>query len=195
MSSTALITITINDPAIPAKNRNSRAGASTLIRVSMLRILDPGEQIAKIVYAPPRRTKFKHVFDLSVICSLFPRTWFVKIPPVLKIPARAWVLSLLSGGLQIVIFPHANLFFLCWIAFVPLLYALLRGRGGEGELLDSEGRSLRPFTLGQGFLVGWISGILWYIGTCYWIYPVMHGYGNLGVLAAALITAGFCLIM
>ena len=114
---------------------------------------------------------------------------------MLKIPARAWVLSLLSGGLQILLFPHANLFFLCWVAFVPLLYALLRGRGGEGELLDSEGRSLRPFTLGQGFLVAWISGILWYIGTCYWIYPVMHGYGNLGVVAAGLITAGFCLIM
>lgn len=84
---------------------------------------------------------------------------------------------------------------LCWVAFVPLLYALLRGRGGEGELLDSEGRSLRPFTLLQGFIVGWISGVLWYIGTCYWIYPVMHGYGNLGVFAAGLITMGYCVIM
>ncbi len=87
------------------------------------------------------------------------------------------------------------MFFLCWIAFVPLLYALLRGRGGEGELLDSEGRSLRPFTLLQGFVVAWTSGVLWYIGTCYWIYPVMHGYGNLGVFAAGLITLGYCLIM
>lgn len=78
---------------------------------------------------------------------------------------------------------------------MPLLYALLRGRGGEGELLDSEGRSLRPFSLLQGFFVAWISGVLWYIGTCYWIYPVMHGYGNLGVFAAGLITAGYCLIM
>src|SRR5215471_17586251 len=120
---------------------------------------------------------------------------FVKISPVFRIPARAWVLSLVSAGLQIIMFPHANLFFLCWIAFVPLIYALLRGRGGEGELLDSEGRSLRPFTLGQGFLIGWICGIVWYIGTCYWIYPVMHGYGNLGVVAAGFITIGFCLIM
>lgn len=112
-----------------------------------------------------------------------------------KIPARAWILSLLSGGLQILIFPKANWFFLCWIAFIPLLYALLRGRGGEGELLDSEGRSLRPFTLRQGFVVAWVSGILWYIGTCYWIYPVMHGYGNLNTLASGLITMGYCLIM
>src|SRR5437016_7741389 len=78
---------------------------------------------------------------------------------------------------------------------VPLLYALLRGRGGEGELLDSEGRSLRPFTLQQGFLLGWLTGIVWYVGTCYWIYPVMHGYGNLAAPVAGLITAGYCLIM
>jgi apolipoprotein N-acyltransferase len=114
---------------------------------------------------------------------------------VSKIPARAWILSLLSGGLQILVFPIPNLFFLCWICFVPLLYALLRGRGGQGELLDSEGRSLRPFTLWQGFVVGWVSGILWYIGACYWIYPVMHGYGKLDVLPAGLIMMGYCLIM
>jgi apolipoprotein N-acyltransferase len=105
------------------------------------------------------------------------------------------VLSLLSGGLQILLFPKTDLFFLCWIAFVPLLYALLRGRGGEGELLDSEGRSLRPFTLLQGFVVAWVCGIVWYIGICYWIYPVMRGYGNLGVFTSGLITLGFCLIM
>jgi apolipoprotein N-acyltransferase len=114
---------------------------------------------------------------------------------VSKIPARAWILSLLSGVLQILVFPIPNLFFLCWIAFLPLLYALLRGRGGEGELLDSEGRSLRPFTLWQGFVVAWISGIVWYIGTCYWIYPVMHGYGNLTAPLAGLVMAGYCLIM
>ena len=105
------------------------------------------------------------------------------------------MLSLLAGGLQIVIFPKTNLFFLCWIAFVPLLYALLRGRGGEGELLDSEGRSLRQFTLLQGFVIAWVCGIVWYIGTCYWIFPVMHGYGKLGVVASGFITLGFCLIM
>jgi apolipoprotein N-acyltransferase len=120
---------------------------------------------------------------------------FARISPVLKIPARAWILAVISAGLQILVFPRPDFFFLCWIAFVPLLYALLRGRGGEGELLDSEGRSLRPFTLLQGFFVAWITGVLWYIGTCYWIYPVMHGYGNLGVAAAGLITMGYCVIM
>ena len=112
---------------------------------------------------------------------------FVRISKVSKIPARAWVLALLSGGLQILIFPKPAFYFLCWITIVPLLYALIRGRGGEGELLDSEGRSLRPFTLLQGFLIAWVCGIVWYIGTCYWIYPVMYGYGHLNPILAVLI--------
>jgi apolipoprotein N-acyltransferase len=120
---------------------------------------------------------------------------FARISSVRKIPGKAWLLALLSSGLQILIFPKPSLYFLCWIAMVPLLYALLRGRGGEGELVDSEGRSLRPFTLVQGFLIAWVSGVVWYAGTCYWIYPVMHGYGNLGVFPAGLIALGFCLIM
>ena len=77
----------------------------------------------------------------------------------------------------------------------PLLYALLRGRGGEGELFNSEGRSLRPFTVWQGFLIGWASGIVWYLGTCYWIYPVMNVYGRLPGIAATLITIAFCIYM
>jgi len=97
--------------------------------------------------------------------------------------------------LQILVFPNINLYFLCWIAMAPLLYALLRGRGGEGELFDSEGRSLRPFTVWQGFLIGWACGIVWYLGTCYWIYPVMNVYGGLPGVAATLITIAFCIYM
>jgi apolipoprotein N-acyltransferase len=114
---------------------------------------------------------------------------------VRNIPSRAWILALASGVLQTLAFPKPNFYFLSWICMVPLLYALLRGRGGEGELFDPEGRTLRPFTVGQGFLIAWSSGILWYIGTCYWIYPVMHGYGGLSPVAALLITAGYCIIM
>ena len=112
-----------------------------------------------------------------------------------NIPTRAWVLALVSSGLQILVFPNANLYFLCWVAMAPLLYALLRGRGGEGEMFDSEGRSLRPFTLWQGFVIAWLSGVIWYLGTCYWIYPVMNGYGKLSGLVAGLITAAYCIIM
>ena len=111
------------------------------------------------------------------------------------IPTRAWALALASSGLHILVFPKAGLYFLGWIAIAPLIYALLRGRGGEGELVDAEGRSLRQFTLWQGFLLAWASGIVWYLGTCYWIYPVMNGYGGLNGIVAALITLGFALYM
>lgn len=105
------------------------------------------------------------------------------------------MLALVSSGLQILVFPKAGLYFLSWIAMAPLIYALLRGPGGEGELVDAEGRSLRQFTLWQGFLLAWVSGIVWYLGTCYWIYPVMNGYGNLNGFVAALVTLAFALYM
>lgn len=114
---------------------------------------------------------------------------------MLNTPARAWVLVLLSGGLQILIFPRPSFYLLCWVAFVPLLYALIRGRGGEGELLDSEGRSLRPFTLRQGFFLGWACGIFFYLGTVFWVYRVMHTYGHLVPPVALLITLAICLLM
>src|SRR5205807_3021252 len=96
---------------------------------------------------------------------------------------------------QILIFPKPSLYFLCWIAMAPLLYALIRGRGGEGELLDSEGRALRPFTLLQGFLIAGVCGVVWYIGTCFWIYPVRCGYGYLNPILSVLIMLRFRLIM
>jgi len=105
------------------------------------------------------------------------------------------LLALLSGVLQILVFPKPNLYFLAWVAIAPFLYALLRGRGGEGEMFDSEGRSLRPFTLWQGFVIGWFCGIIWYLGTCYWVYPVMNTYGGLPAPVAVLITLGYGLIM
>ena len=119
----------------------------------------------------------------------------LKFNSVRNIPTRAWALAILSSALQILVFPKPSLFFLSWVAMVPLIYALLRGRGGQGELVDSEGRSLRPFTVKQGILIAWVSGVIWYLGTCYWIYPVMNGYGGLNVIAASLITIAYCVIM
>jgi apolipoprotein N-acyltransferase len=120
---------------------------------------------------------------------------FAKIALVHNIPSRAWWLAVVSSILQVLVFPRPGLFFLSWIALAPLLYALLRGRGGEGELVDSEGRSLRPFTVWQGFVLGWVCGFLWWLGTCYWIFPVMHDYGNLNVAISALLMFGLSAYM
>lgn len=123
------------------------------------------------------------------------RRAFVRISPVRKIPVTTWALAFLSSGLQILIFPTTNLYFLCWVALVPLLYALLRGRGGEGDMVDSEGRSLRPFTLFQAFMIGWVHGVAWFVGVSYWIYPVMNGYGHISPVPSFLIMMGFCIVL
>jgi apolipoprotein N-acyltransferase len=41
------------------------------------------------------------------------------------------------------------------------------------------------------FLLGWLSGAIFWGGTCYWIYDVMHDYAHLAAPAAAAIFAGF----
>src|SRR6185369_4647729 len=80
-----------------------------------------------------------------------------------------WLLAIISGGLQIVIFPIPNWNFLCWIALAPLLIALLdAARAGKPTV-----------ALRRGFLLGWISGIIFYAGSCYWVYHVMAYYGGL----------------
>ncbi|MGH9521867.1 MAG: apolipoprotein N-acyltransferase [Terriglobales bacterium] len=100
--------------------------------------------------------------------------------PRTGVQPRALLLAAISGVLQVVIFPSADLSFLCWIAVLPLLLALVQAR--------SDGRSCVPATPGQGFLLGYITGLIWSLGACYWIYDVMHNYGGLqGVVAAGVV--------
>src|ERR1700730_16252839 len=47
----------------------------------------------------------------------------------------------------------------------------------------------------QGFLLGYACGILWYAGTCYWIYSVMHQYGGGSGPARVGILILFCLYL
>jgi apolipoprotein N-acyltransferase len=101
---------------------------------------------------------------------------------------RPWVLYLLatvSGVLQVVIFPLPNWTFLCWVALAPLLVALLR----VGE--QFQGKPIRAVT--SGFLLGWVSGIIFYAGSCYWVYHVMALYGGLSAPVASGVLFLFCL--
>ena len=89
--------------------------------------------------------------------------------PVRQIHFTAWLLVILSAILQVIIFPLPGLYVLSWIALTPLIVGLLRARpAGELEIAGSV--RLRAATPGQGFLLGYGCGILWYAGTCYWIY-------------------------
>ncbi|MBZ5721244.1 MAG: apolipoprotein N-acyltransferase [Acidobacteriia bacterium] len=106
----------------------------------------------------------------------------------------AWLLALLSAGLQIVIFPLPNLYMLCWVAVTPLLVALLRTRPPDTLQLRAGGRLL-PATPLQAFLLAYACGVVWYAGTCYWIYNTMRQYGGVEAPAAVGILILFCLYL
>jgi len=105
---------------------------------------------------------------------------------VRKIHSSAWRLMLLSAVLQIVIFPLPGLYWLSWIAVTPLLVAMLRARVPESLQIDA-GVRLAPASLWQGFLLSYICGVLWHLGTCYWVFDTMHRYGGIAIPWAFLI--------
>jgi apolipoprotein N-acyltransferase len=114
--------------------------------------------------------------------------------PVRQIHYSAWLLVGLSSLLQILIFPLPGVYVLSWVAFAPLIGALLRARPAGALEIDGS-INLQAATPGQAFLLAYISGILWYAGTCYWIYDTMHEHGGLSVPAAALALFLFCLYL
>ena len=108
---------------------------------------------------------------------------------------RAWMLAALSGVLQVVVFPRPNLVILCWLCLTPLLVAILAGQQQGLRIIDAAGRDLGATTPGQGFLLGYVSGILWYAGSCYWVFDVMHIYGGLSTPIALGILVLYCLYL
>ena len=113
---------------------------------------------------------------------------------VRQIHYSAWLLVLLSSLLQVLIFPLAGLYVLSWVAFAPLIVALLRARPA-GVLEINGSVNLQAAKPGQAFLLAYVSGILWYAGTCYWIYNTMHEHGGLNVPFALLALFLFCLYL
>ena len=98
---------------------------------------------------------------------------------------------LISAVLQILIFPLPGLYLLCWFALTPLIVAILRAR--PASELEIEGTTrLQPATPWQGFFLGYVCGIFWYAGTCYWIFDTMRLYGGLNTLMALLVLFLFC---
>ena len=113
-----------------------------------------------------------------------------------QIHRDAWLLAILSGVLQILAFPLPDLYPLSWVAVAPLLVAILRAREPEDIHLPAAlAQKFFPAKAWQGFLLGYLSGIIWYAGTCYWVYHTMHQYGGLSAPAAAGILVLFCLYL
>ena len=111
---------------------------------------------------------------------------------VRRISPSALRLAVLSAGLQIAIFPLPNLYWLSWIAVAPLIISILRARAPETLQMDGSTRLL-PAAPWQGFLLGYLCGMIWFAGTCYWIFDTMHRYGGMSSALAALVLLLFCM--
>ncbi len=113
-----------------------------------------------------------------------------------RIRLNAWVLACVSGVLQVLIFPRPAFYILSWVALAPLIYAILRCREQDATLvLDDGGQFLGPATAWQGFWLGYVSGVIWYLGSNYWIFYVMHVYGNIGVPMSVLLLLMYSLYL
>src|SRR5258708_28623471 len=102
-----------------------------------------------------------------------------------QIPLRLWAMAVLSGILQILPFPIAGPTPLwrtafCWIALLPLLWALL-----------GNNRTGNPLTIPQEAALGYICGFICYLSNCYYIYQTMYLYRAL----AKPISAGILILL
>jgi len=75
--------------------------------------------------------------------------------------------AIATGLLLVLTFPNFDIPIFAWIALVPLMLACA-----------DEDRA------GRRFLLAWLSGNVFFLGTCCWCYGVMHHYGHLSVLAS-----------
>ena len=76
-------------------------------------------------------------------------------------PALTVAAAVICGLAQVVVFPRFSWDLLAPVCLVPLLLVL---------------PGLGPW---RRFLLGWLSGGVFWAGTCYWIYPVMRDYASI----------------
>jgi len=82
---------------------------------------------------------------------------------------RDLLLSLLSGILLILSFPNFDVEVLAWFALVPLFFSI-------------EGKGLY-----HSFILGFLTGVISFLGILYWIIVAVHTYGNVPLVPSAFI--------
>ena len=78
---------------------------------------------------------------------------------------------------------------MCWVAVAPLIVAIV-GPGAEGSD-DGGSREHTAASLGRGLLLAWVSGVIFYAGTCFWIFHTLHVYGKMSGQLAVLLMVLF----
>ncbi len=87
---------------------------------------------------------------------------------------RSFLLTASSGILLAVAFPTFDLHAFAWIALVPLLLALRNASSREG------------------FVLGGLTGLLYFVGTVSWVMHSMHYYGGMGYVPSVLVMLLLC---
>ncbi len=82
---------------------------------------------------------------------------------------RDLLLSFLSGILLIFSFPNFDLELLAWFALVPLFFSI-------------EGKGLY-----HSFILGFLTGVISFLGILYWIIVAVHTYGNVPLILSVFI--------
>jgi apolipoprotein N-acyltransferase len=96
---------------------------------------------------------------------------------------------LLSAFLLVLSFPDFDLYPLAWVGLIPLLIPLVRQPNSR-----------------SAFILGWLWGVLFFYGTCYWLTYSMIHYGHINpwisyalllipVALVALFPALFCMVL
>jgi apolipoprotein N-acyltransferase len=94
----------------------------------------------------------------------------------MKHTASLAALALLSGLLLVVIHPDANLYWLAPFALTPLYLVIQREPSWR-----------------RRFLLGWLSGIVYWGGMCYWIQGTLARHGGMSVALASFVFVLFAL--
>ena len=109
--------------------------------------------------------------------------------------SRAILLTILSSALLIAAFPPLDIGFLAWVGMVPFFFALdgrktemrnLRNEKSENSLFLSL-ISRFSFLVSTPFLLGLLWGIVFFLGTVYWVVNSMSNYGGVPVIASIFI--------
>ncbi len=87
----------------------------------------------------------------------------VKLPTV-----KNSLLAFLSAVLLTLSFPNFDLWFIAWFALIPLFYAIDREK--ESAI--------------KSFVLGWIFGICFFFGTCWWLTFSLINYGGIPTVIA-----------
>ncbi len=103
---------------------------------------------------------------------------------------KLWAAAGLSAGLLELPFPLAGPLpvwrtVFAWFGLVPLLL---------GDACPRPA-STQPRPLRRGFLLGYLCGVLWYMGNCYWVRDTMCQYGDMPPSCPTLLLVGYSLVL